>query len=124
MEFQDFTNAASEVIEGPERAESAVKAVLGIVASHIDEDHARDFVSALPEPLTLERLRSHQQQVQPLGYHECLGLIGQQFNLGRDAARRLVMTVLHCAKEALGEDRLRQDLSDLGRDWDDIVAEA
>src|SRR5436309_1356740 len=63
MDYQQFIQETRKLdfIPDEETADAAVKAALGVLASRLDEEHARKFTAKLPEPLTYERLRGHQQ---------------------------------------------------------------
>ncbi len=54
MGYEKLLEAVQEFdfIPDPKTADAALKAVLGILASAMDENLARDFTDSLPGPLT------------------------------------------------------------------------
>ena len=95
-----------DFIEDRETADAAMKAVLGIYMSSIDEDRARKLAENLPEPLTLENLRGQQRtktQVTPEQY------LQDQFSISRAQTRELIPTVFN----VLLHEKLGMELEDL-----------
>ncbi len=109
MEYQKFTDAAQECefITDPAMADAAVKAILGIFARSLEEDEARRLTESLPEPLTLERLRGHQERRLKISLPQFISEIGEEFRLTDAQAALLIMTVLRKAERALGDTRLK-----------------
>ena len=85
MEYSRFVNEITNLdfIGSTDKADAVIKAILGILASSMDDDHARKLTGKLPEPLTFEKLRGHQ-------------------------AKTAVDTVFRLCKEAVGEDTISE----------------
>lgn len=98
--IQDVQNTG--IVTDRESADAMVKAVLGILAGRMTEDQARRLTEDLPEPLTLEELRSHQKYVLNISPEEYTRVIMDQFNLDEEQARALIDTVLLTTKDCIG----------------------
>ena len=108
MDYSTFLDKIQSLdfIEDRETADAAMKAVLGIYMSSIDEDRARKLAENLPEPLTLENLRGQQRtktQVTPEQY------LQDQFSISRAQTRELIPTVFN----VLLHEKLGMELEDL-----------
>lgn len=115
MKYAEILNVASEITHDAEVADAGVKAVLGIIASHVPEHRARELAKTLPAPLTLEKLRGHQRRKPaPSHFEECVTLVANQLALENEAARWLVQRVIH---KAVAPDELDKLLTDLPGDW-------
>ncbi|MBI5642722.1 MAG: DUF2267 domain-containing protein [Deltaproteobacteria bacterium] len=110
MEYQKFVNDVENLgfIKDPDTADAAIKAVLGILASSMEEPQARKLTEKLPEPLTYDRLVGHQARLLDISIDEYVAEIGTQFGLNDDEARELVDTIFHNTKKAVGEDTLTE----------------
>ena len=110
MEYSRFVDRAKDLdfIGSYERADGVIKAVLGILASSMDEEHAKKLTGRLPEPLTLERLRGHQARPVDITIEEFFSEIGAQFRINPDQAKKAVDTVFRLCKEAVGEDTVSE----------------
>lgn len=110
MEYQKFLSDVENLgyFDDLETADAAVKAVLGILASSMEEEQAKRLIERLPEPLSYERLRGHQARPIDITLEEYISEIGAEFNLNDDNARELVDTVFHTTKEAVGEDAITE----------------
>lgn len=108
--YEDFLDAVENLdfIEDTDTADAAVKAVLGIMASRVDEKTARKLTDNLPAPLTFEKLRGHQVRPVQLSVRDYVAEIASEFNLTQDQARILIDTVLRTTKEHIGEEVVRQ----------------
>ncbi|MBE0480354.1 MAG: DUF2267 domain-containing protein [Dehalococcoidia bacterium] len=91
-----------EFIADDATADSAVKAVLGILASSIEESRARKLTESLPDPLTFDKLRGRQRRIIMTPPDVYVTEIADQFNISREQAHRLIERVLETAKEAVG----------------------
>jgi uncharacterized protein (DUF2267 family) len=101
-----------------------IKAILGILASRMEEEPARKLTDKLPEPLTLQKLRSHQSNVTPLSAENYTVEIREQFKITLDQARTLVNTVLHIAKDDVGQDVFDEIEKYLPTDWVTTIEKA
>lgn len=127
MEYRDFIDPVSklEFIEDVDAADSMVKAVLGILASRIEDDeHARLLAEALPAPLSYERLRGHQAGPTPLKAEDYSAVIADQFGLDREQADRVIGAVLQVAWEALPKGRRAAVMEHLPTEWQRLVERA
>lgn len=57
MEYRDLVKAVKELhfIKDEAMAKATVKAVLGVLASRLEEEVAQEFAESLPEPSTMTR---------------------------------------------------------------------
>lgn len=119
MDYNDFVNAVENLgyFEDRERAESAVKAALGILASRLEEDEARALTADLPDPLTFEKLRGHQANVTDITFDQYIAELAIAFGLDEDEAHTLVNSVFHLMKDSLEEGVLDEVEGNLPRDW-------
>lgn len=126
MDYQEIIRRVKELdfIGDEETADAAVKAVLGILASRLDEVQARRLTESLPEPLTLERLRGHQKRIEEISVAQYIAEIGTQFKISTDQANTLINTVLHIAKEATGDGVLVEIENRLPSDWAETIQKA
>jgi uncharacterized protein (DUF2267 family) len=125
----DFIMMCDEVaqldfIADREEADHAIKAVLGIFASCLDEEDASRMTEALPEPLTLETLRGMQRRRLRIGFDEYLAEIATQFNLDDDQAYELVRTVFHTVKQDLATELVDELAEHLPEDWAEPILSA
>ena len=110
MEYSRFVNEITNLdfIGSTDKADAVIKATLGILASSMDEEHARKLTERLPEPLTFEKLRSHQSRPVDITIEEFFSEIGAQFRINPDQAKTAVDTVFRLCKEAVGEDTISE----------------
>ena len=122
MDYQDFIDEVEELdfIDDREDSEAAVKAVLGVMVSHIDEDLARKIVTRLPEPLTMHKLRGHQARVVPLSPDEFVAEISAVLKLDPDQARQVIDAVFHVAKAIAGDDEFEKVKEKMPGDWAEV----
>lgn len=106
MVYQDFLREirSLEFIRDEEMADSAIKAVLGIMLSSMREEDARKLAQTLPNPLTIDRLRGHQKRHLRVTPDYYINEIGLQFSLAHDRAAELVSTVLNYVKKNIPEE--------------------
>lgn len=104
MEYARFIDEVKKLdfIGSEDRADALIKASLGILASSMEEKEARKFTGKLPEPLTFEKLRSHQARPVEITIEEFFSEIGAQFRINPEQAKTAVDTVFHLVKEAVG----------------------
>ncbi|MBI2400695.1 MAG: DUF2267 domain-containing protein [Deltaproteobacteria bacterium] len=110
MDYQRFLDTVKRLqfIRTEEDADAAIKTVLGILASSINQEQAKKFVSKLPEPLTIETLRSHQARPLDITIEEFFDEVGAEFKLNPDQAKKLVDTVFRLTKDAVGEETITE----------------
>ena len=110
MEYSRFVDRVKDLdfVGSYERADGVIKAVLGILASSMDEEHAKKLTGRLPEPLTFERLRGHQARPVDITIEGFFSEIGAQFRINPDQAKKAVDTVFRLCKEAVGEDTVSE----------------
>jgi uncharacterized protein (DUF2267 family) len=123
MEFRDLMKAVNELafVKDEVMAEAAVKAVLGVLASRLEEEVAKEFVESLPEPFDFEALRGEQADVTDLSVQQYRNTIADQFHLERDDAWQLVRTVLYMVRDGFS-DEVIEDLQDtLPSDWQRLL---
>jgi uncharacterized protein (DUF2267 family) len=126
MEYSEIVNRVERLdfITDSETADSAVKAVLGILTSRMEETDARKLTEQLPGPLTLDKLRGHQRRVEEISAAQYISEIGTQFSLSSENAGELVKTVLHTAKEATGDGVFHDVEESLPSDWRELIEKA
>lgn len=126
MEYNQLIESARKLnfIGNEERADAAVKATLGILASSMKEEDAKEFTSYFPEPLTFEKLRSHQVNENMVSPEEHIQEIATQFNFNPDEARQLVRNVISTTKENLSEEQLKSWEQKLPKGWDSFIERA
>ncbi|MDH6063706.1 DUF2267 domain-containing protein [Umezakia ovalisporum] len=125
MEYERFLDAACELafISDRETADAAVKAVLGILASKLDDRQALELSEGLPEPLNYERLHSHQIRKLPISAEEYIAVIREQFKLDDIQASQLIQQTLRITKEAV-KDKMNEFTSRLPADWSALIEAA
>lgn len=109
MDYGKFVQEISllDYIRSEAEADAAIKAVLGIIASSLDLEVARRLTAALPHPLTLEKLRSHQAGTLAVPADYFFGELSSQFKISEIQAEDLAIHVLHRVKESLSEKDLQ-----------------
>lgn len=125
MEYEKFIQAAQSLpfIQDQTTADAAVKAVLGILASKLHEPEARDFTADLPEPLSYDRLHSHQARRLPISVAEFVEVISHQFQLDPEQSRQLIITTLEVTKSALEEETIQEVVRDLPAGWSQLITD-
>jgi uncharacterized protein (DUF2267 family) len=118
MDYQRFLDGVKRLqfIRTEQEADAAIKAVLGILASSMNQEQAEKFASRLPEPLTIKTLRSHQARPLDITIEEFFDEIGAEFNLNPDQAKKLVDTVFRLTKDAVGEETITEVEFDMPAD--------
>jgi len=125
MEYQEFIDDIKtlDFIEDDDAADAAIKAVLGILSSSLEEDKARKITDALPYPLKIETLR-RQADINPATYDDCVAQIAKQFQMEDGNARELVDAVLRSTRAALGGQRLSEVEDILPDSWRIAIEDA
>lgn len=123
MEYRDFIDRVKKLqfIQDEQTADAAVKSVLGILTSRMQETQAYNLTEKLPQQLDLETLRGHQEHPTNLSINEYAGVISQQFNLSLDQSRELINTVWQTAKETVGTQRFAQLSKNVPGDWAEAI---
>jgi uncharacterized protein (DUF2267 family) len=106
MEYQSFLDSAKQLdfINDDQTADAAVKSVLGLLSSKLDEQPAQRLTAELPEPLTYERLRSHQASPTPTAVQDAPAVIAQDVpQLIPEQANQVLHQVLKHTKRSLPE---------------------
>jgi uncharacterized protein (DUF2267 family) len=112
MGYEKLLEAVQELdfIWDPRTADAAVKAVLGILASAMDENLAREFTESLPGPLTYDRLRGQQGKPLKIDPERYTSNLTAQFGLSEGQARLLITRTLALAREEAEKPEIRQIL--------------
>lgn len=123
MEYRNLVNTVRELefIKDEAMAEAAVKAVLRVLASRLEEDVAYEFAESLPNPLDVDTLRGRQGNVTTISVQQYRDSIAEQFNLELDDAWQLVRTVLHLVKDGLSEEVVEDLQETLPSDWQRLL---
>ncbi len=118
MDYDKLLEAVKELdfIPDPETADAAVKAVLGILASAMNEDLDREFTESLPEPLTYDRLRGHQARPLEIDVERYIDGLAAQFCLPEEQARQLIIKTLALAREQAEKAEVKQIIYTLEQD--------
>lgn len=126
MNYQEFLQPVQRLgfINNSERADAATKAVLGILASRLEEDVAQRLTERLPEPLTLEMLRSHQKRALDTSVDEYVAEVATHCNVDLEDATQLIDTVLDCTHKTAGSERMNEIKSSLPSDWQHMIGHA
>ncbi len=123
MEYEEFVNAVRkcDFIKNAEMAKAAIKAILGIVASSLEEDDAQKLTHSLPEPLNLERLRGRREMRLKIPLPQFICEIAEHFELSDLQASLLILTVLHKAQKSVEDTRLKGCLNRLSNEIGNIL---
>lgn len=126
MEYSSYVKQVTslEFIPDEQTADAAIKAVLGILASRMEEDEARKLCESLPQPLDCNVLRGHQARPVDISVDQYLIEIGQQFKLDYNQANTLVTRVLHCVKESVERPVIEEIEEGLPSDWTQALEKA
>ncbi len=119
MDYDKLLEAVKELdfIPDPETADAAVKAVLGILASAMNEDLEREFTESLPELLTYDRLRGHQARPLEIDVERYIDGLAAQFCLPEEQARQLIIIkTLALAREQAEKAEVKQIIYTLEQD--------
>ncbi len=108
--YEDFLDVVEQLdfIDGTDMADAAIKTVLGIMVSRIDEEGARKLTSVLPGPLTFDRLRGHQVRELELTVNEYIDTVSAELDITREQSRQLIETVFRLVKEHIGPDNVAE----------------
>jgi uncharacterized protein (DUF2267 family) len=104
MEYREFIDyiGTLDFVQDNETADAMVKAVLGILCSSVDEPIAHQLTENLPEPLTVETLRSHQLRKEQPTLDNYVQEIRTQFGISDSQAVDVVDHVVRITRDAAG----------------------
>lgn len=123
-EFIQEVNAL-DFIKDEATADAAVKAVLGILVSRLEEPQAYRLTETLPAPLSLGRLRGHQTATAlMISFEQYIKEISVQFRLNYEQAHLLVNTVLRRTRKTIDRTLLDELITHLPPDWSAAVIQA
>lgn len=112
-----------DYVEDEKMAEEAIKAVLGILASRISEQEAKEFTAELPDYLSYETLRGHQLSPTPTSPSDTIEIVADKFNITEDKAHELMQHIIGVAKEqAAGE--ISDIAAEISDEWREAIDEA
>lgn len=126
MEYDHLLQAAKKfsfIGNDEQQADAAVKAAMGILASRMTEEDAKEFANYLPEPLTLDKLRGHQRYQNQVSPKDHFQVLATQFNIDAEEAERMVKDVLQTAKESLSEGQYNSWKQKLPGEWNSFMDE-
>jgi len=127
MDYQNFIQRIKELgfMKSQERADAAIKAVLGILASSMRDEQAREMTRQFPSQISYDKLRGHQKRVAlMIPVSEYIEEIARQFDISEDDALRLIDTVMHSAKTFLSGKTIEDMKAVLPIDWADLIERA
>ncbi|HAR63671.1 MAG: DUF2267 domain-containing protein [Candidatus Margulisiibacteriota bacterium] len=127
MDYQEFIREVESLdfIKDQETADAAIKASLGILVSRIPEPQAKKLAEELPDPLTYEKLRSHQKGIQlSISVDETVAELSKQFGFNNIQSRQLLNIVFGAAKDAVGDDTIDDIEEKLPDDWVEMLEAA
>lgn len=100
-------------------AREATKATLGMIASSLSEQEAREFTAQLPDYLDYETLRGTPQERDRILPGECIQILQEKFDLEEDEARALLNQIAAITvREAKGE--VSDIIKDLDDEWKEV----
>lgn len=123
MEYNELMQSVKKFnfIQNEDQADAAVKATMGIVASSMSEEDAKEFVNYLPEPLTLDRLRNHQVYQNKVSPKDHIQIVATQFNIDEGEAQKLVENVLSSTKQGLSDEQVKTWKQKMPKDWSSFL---
>lgn len=122
MEYNQLLSSVKQLnfIENEQMADAAIKATFGILVSSIPENSARELTRSLPDPLTFEKLRSHQESTNDVSPRDHIQQIATQFNLPENQAEELVSRVFSAARSGSSEQQSNWEQK-LPGEWSSFV---
>ncbi len=123
LAYDSFVNAAFGLsfIADEETADAAIKAVIGMLASRLEEPAALRLAASLPDPLSLEKLRGKQIHVTDLSIEQYYDGLSRQFDITAEQAQVLAVTILRLVKEALDADGISAMAGSLPDEWRQLL---
>jgi hypothetical protein len=113
-----------DFIRNDQTADAAVKAVLGILASRLNDEQAHKLAEKFPEHIVLNRFGSDDRSMQPVSVSEYTAGISAQYKISVHQARTLVRNVLYFAKVASGDSFILDIKKGLPIDWAEAIQNA
>ena len=113
-----------DFIRNDQRADAAVKAVLGILASRLNDEQAHKLAEKFPEQLAQNRFGSDDRGMQPISVTEYTAGISAQYKISVHQARTLVRNVLYFTKLASGDNFILDIKKGLPVDWAEAIQNA
>lgn len=108
-----------DFIDDQETARSAVKAVLGMITSSLNDQEAKEFTARLPDYLDYETLRDPRERAIWRSPDQCVQVLQNEFNLEENEARALMQQVVAITvREAKGE--VSDLVKELGDEWAEV----
>ena len=86
----------------------------------MDEANAHEFTRCLPEPLTLDLLRGHQENPPQISVEDAVTTLLQQFHISREQARELFTSVTHFSRDVAGRQSFEKAAQQLPPDWAEL----
>jgi uncharacterized protein (DUF2267 family) len=122
MEYEKFINAVRrcDFIRDGDTAAAAIRVVLEMVASRLEEEDARRLTASLPESLT-QRLPERREVRPKIPLSQVIREIGEHFKFSDLQAGLLILTVLHKAETLVEDTRLKTCLNRLSSEIDNIL---
>lgn len=126
MDYEEFLQdiESLDFVKDEDTADAAIKAVLGMMSSSLQEADAKKITAALPEPLNISKLRGHQAYPTPLSFEDGVRQIAQQFHMDETHAGTLVNAILRSTRAALGGEKLGQAEDILSESWSSAIEHA
>ena len=126
MQYEQFKQSVRDLdfIGDEQTADAAVKAVLGVLVSRLDEDEAQRVTDHLPEPLTIDTLRGHQATPTTTPAPDYFNVIADQFHIDTNQASDVIARILRLTHDSLPDDERRRMIEHLPEDWRALVTAA
>ena len=119
MDYESFINSVTRMdfVENTKEADALIKGVFGILASELDEVHARVLTENLPEPLTFEKLRGRQRYPLMITFEQYLETLSAEFGISRQEAETAVNSLFAMMLEAADSAAFSSIKESLPEDW-------
>ncbi len=123
MDYAQLLSTIKELhfIGDDNKAEDAIKSVLGMLVSRLDENTAWYMTQSLPSHLSYEKLRGHQKSITTIDIDSFLNGIEKQFGFNSREAQILINTVVHEIKGFLSREQIKQIELALPSEWAALV---
>ncbi|MHB9028505.1 MAG: DUF2267 domain-containing protein [Candidatus Latescibacterota bacterium] len=119
MDYDSFLREVMHLdfIDDGETADAAVKTILRILTSRLDEPVARNITEKLPPQLSYDNLHAKHGSAVLISLDEAVTKIAAQFRLEIGQSARLIGTVLDTVNQAIGIEGTRELEQHLPSDW-------
>ncbi len=126
MEYDEIIRRVRRLdfIRNDQRANAAVKAVLGILAGSLSDEQARKLAGKFPDHLALDSIGGDGKRMDTISVAEYTAGICAQFKISLHQARMLLRNVLYFTKEASGANDFPDIKKSLPNDWADAIQNA